>query len=353
MLTYISPGRRAHHRPVRRPEHEHLGRRQPPRRTLPLRLPQAGNAHPHVPPAAELRGLLRRGPPHIPARGVRREGLLHEGPHHGRPGGSHQERFRRPGLPVAGQERDREPRHSQVLELCEEYAHGPVNFGRFFWWCVYEKIMEIFGGCCQRGLFCTCMNTFYCICRKFLLISPLPDSFPVFHLTIQIIIVRYFSKRAFFDMSTPKLRMLHFAACPNSTPTNVPIFPIIIPPQMARYRPQERPQMLPMHTYQTSNPQHTIPHQLLQRPLIPRARQINHSDPRQFPRLALLLLRLPRQRRPPVHFPHLARSREPRHRFFLRPDVHVGLQPHPVPQRVDRSHPPENALVVLFHFQQR
>jgi len=38
MLTSIQ-GRRARHRAIRRPQHEHLDRRQPPRRPLPLRLP--------------------------------------------------------------------------------------------------------------------------------------------------------------------------------------------------------------------------------------------------------------------------------------------------------------------------
>jgi len=83
MLTSF-PGRRARHRAIRRPQHEHLGRRQPPRRPLSLRLPQAGHPRALAPPALE--GQRSRPQKHLQAGGVRREGLLHEGAHLGRPG---------------------------------------------------------------------------------------------------------------------------------------------------------------------------------------------------------------------------------------------------------------------------
>lgn len=121
MLTYPFPGRRAHHRPIRRSQHEHLGRRQPPSGTLPLRLPQVANPRAHPPPA---RGRQSARDQHLQAGRVRREGFLHEGAHHGRPGRRQQQYLWRPGFPVAHQERDSEPCYGEVLEQHQEHACG-------------------------------------------------------------------------------------------------------------------------------------------------------------------------------------------------------------------------------------
>jgi len=116
--TDILPGRRTHPHPIRRHQHEHLDRRQPPRRPPHPLLPAWLQINTRCqPPRADFYPSTRwRG--RCGERRARREGVLHEGQDHGRPGRSGEERVRRSGVQVVGEGGGAEGGYARVLEQC-------------------------------------------------------------------------------------------------------------------------------------------------------------------------------------------------------------------------------------------
>lgn len=102
-------GRGASAGPSRRRQHEHLDSRQPPRRTLPVQLPEDDPER-------------REG-----CGGAGREGFLHEGTHDGGPGEAGGEQVRARGLQVAGEGGNRAGGDASVLERGAGHAGGAVS----------------------------------------------------------------------------------------------------------------------------------------------------------------------------------------------------------------------------------